>query len=200
MNFTGGLRWGRPRRTLAVTRLRLDHPQLGAVRPIARLAHVARAPRRAVQEVDPRFSWTCSARTGEPDGLRTVWGWKPELPRPHRKRFSLGGGQGKRNGEVNSPTPGSRYVGGPSLFGVAGRRLLGWLARIALRGGWPFRPQGSASAKDVKSIEARVPAPAGSRFRSAPAGRRPGVQPEGSESGSRPSGPLPRAPDHRPRR
>jgi hypothetical protein len=103
----GVLRRGGPARTLALTRPRRDYPQPGAVRPIARLAHVAPALRRAVQEVDPRFSRTCSARTGEPDGLRTVWGWKPELPRPHRKRFSLGGGHGKRNGEVNSPTPGS---------------------------------------------------------------------------------------------
>jgi len=44
--------------------------------------------RKLVQEVDPRFSRTCSARIGEPPGPRTVWGWKPELPRPHRKHIS----------------------------------------------------------------------------------------------------------------
>jgi hypothetical protein len=51
--------------------------------------------------------------------LQAVWGWKPELLRPNRKRFSLSGGQGKKNEEVNSSTPGNQCVGGPrSLRGM----------------------------------------------------------------------------------
>jgi hypothetical protein len=40
-------------------------------------------------------------------------------------RNSICGGREKKNGEVNSPTPGNQYVGGPHSFrGNAGRRLL----------------------------------------------------------------------------
>jgi hypothetical protein len=39
-----------------VAKLRVDRSPLGLTRPIACFVHVALAPRRAVQEVDPRFS------------------------------------------------------------------------------------------------------------------------------------------------
>jgi hypothetical protein len=39
-----------------LAKLKIDHFRFGETRPIARLVHVAVAWRRAVQEVDPRFS------------------------------------------------------------------------------------------------------------------------------------------------
>jgi hypothetical protein len=57
-----------------------------ATGPIACLVRTAAAPRCAVQEVDPRFSRTCSARTGEPDSPQAIWEWTTELLRPIRTR------------------------------------------------------------------------------------------------------------------
>src|SRR5215208_56906 len=52
-------------------------------------------------------------RTGWP---QTTRGSKPELSRPDRKRFSLGGGQRMKNGEVNSPTPNNQCEDGLHSF------------------------------------------------------------------------------------
>ena len=70
--------------------------------------------------------------------MQAIWGWKPELSRPYRKRFSLGGGQEKKNGEGNSPTPGSQCAGGP-------RSLRGMRAAFLLLPNTPARPQSSST-------------------------------------------------------
>jgi hypothetical protein len=93
----------------------------GAVGPIASLTHVGVALRRAVQEVDPRFDRLAAPASANCEARQASWGWKPELPTPNRKREQLGGRRGKKNGEVNSSTPGNRCVGRPVLKTEAGR-------------------------------------------------------------------------------
>lgn len=97
------LEWRGQSRASPTSRRRCDVPCKRLIRDSAGLA----APAPANQ----------TAREPSGDGSRSSQGHTA-------KRFSLGGGRGKRNGEVNSPTPGNRCVGGPSLFGVAGRLLL----------------------------------------------------------------------------
>jgi hypothetical protein len=87
--------------------------ELELTRPIARLVHVAVALRCAEQEVDPRFSRLAALALVNQMDAQAVWEWKPELSRPYRKRYSLGGGQKKKNEEVNSPTPDNQRAGGP---------------------------------------------------------------------------------------
>src|SRR5829696_1130313 len=60
-----------------------------------------------------RSNW----RTRRP---QAIWEWKPELRRSNRRR-SVSERQRKKNGEVNSPTPGSQCADGPhSLHGECG--------------------------------------------------------------------------------
>src|ERR671917_59024 len=82
------------------------------------------------QEVDPRFSRLAALALVNQMEAQAIWEWKPELLRPYRKRSSLGGGQKKKNGEVNSPTPDNQRAAARGSFrGIMGRRLL-WLMAI----------------------------------------------------------------------
>ncbi len=58
---------------------------------------------------------TCSARTGEPRGLSESLGDGSRSSRRRAADESVSGSRGKKNGEVNSSTPGNQCVGRPAL-------------------------------------------------------------------------------------
>lgn len=96
----------------------------GAVRPIACLTHVGW--RSGVQcKRSIRDSTDRSARTGEPKGPSNLLGMEAGVPKAKPQTDQLGGRRGKKNREVNSPTPGNRCVGRPVLDREAGRPLFG---------------------------------------------------------------------------